>query len=190
MSEEYIPFDKALADLKMTEEELKRLVSEDEIQAIRGEGGKIQLRREDVDALRSSDELSEELVFADEDDVEDDAGMVTAVLEDDSLLEEEETLDLSPDDVELDDGGTTNRVASIQPGPVRSRGRAASIRGPSVSDDGQESGLDKALVVMSCVLLVYGLLFAYDITSGQSTGATRWLSDMFRETVTRGTLGG
>ena len=172
----------------MTEEELKRLVSEDEIQAIRGEGGKIQLRREDVDALKAGDELSEELVFADEDEGSDDAGMVTAVLEDDSLLEEEETLDLSPDGAGGRAGAGARGGGRVQRRDVRSRARAPASRDPS-TPQGEESVLDKTLLVLSGVLLIYGLFFAYSITLSQNTGATRWLSDMFRDTVTRG-LGG
>ena len=77
MADEYFSFDEALDELRLKEEELKRLVSEGEIRAFR-EGETMKLRQSDVKALR--DELSggevvdlggveEELVFEDEDPV-------------------------------------------------------------------------------------------------------------------------
>jgi excisionase family DNA binding protein len=92
---EFFSFDEALRELRLKEEELRRLVSEGEIRAFR-EGDTMKLRRSDVENLRS--ELSggevvdlggagEELVF--EDDTDLDAGMATEeISEADTLLEE------------------------------------------------------------------------------------------------------
>lgn len=183
MSEDYIPFEKALKDLKMTEEELKRLVSEDEIQAHRGADGSVELRREDIEALiAGEDELAEELVFADE-DLEEDTGMVTAVLEDDSLLEEEPTLDLSPEEIEVDEDFEIEAAPSRAERPIaiQSKSRAAAIRGLDQSEaKDEESTLDKVLMIASAVVLVYGLFFAWSVTQGAKTGATRWLAEMFK----------
>ncbi|MFQ5504108.1 MAG: helix-turn-helix domain-containing protein [Planctomycetota bacterium] len=204
MATEYIPFEKALKDLKMSEDELKRLVSEDEIQAVK-RGSKIRLRKSDVEALKrkqeevkeEAEEEVEELEFADEDLDGDDAGMVTAVLEDDSLLEEEETLDLSPEELEGEEPRqdvsqrASGQRASGQRAsgqrdsgrrgpravPVRSRGRAAAIRQQG-SDE--ESTLMRVLVIATSVFLVYSFLVAHSIVQGQVTGATRWLADMFK----------
>ena len=94
---EFFSFDEALRELRLKEEELRRLVSEGEIRAFR-EGDTMKLRRSDVENLRS--ELSggevvdlggagEELVF--EDDTDLDAGMATEeISEADTLLEEVE----------------------------------------------------------------------------------------------------
>ena len=184
MSEDYIPFEKALKDLKMTEEELKRLVSEDEIQAHRGADGSVQLRKEDIDALLSGEEdFAEELVFADE-DLEEDTGMVTAVLEDDSLLEEEPTLDLSPEEIEVDEDFEIEAAPSHgeRPIAIRSKSRAAAIRGldPSEGQEEEESTLDKVLMIGSAIVLVYGLFFAWSVTQGEKSGATEWLANMFK----------
>jgi len=188
VSEDYIPFEKALKDLKMTEEELKRLVSEDEIQAHRGADGSVELRKEDIEALiAGEDELAEELVFADE-DLEEDTGMVTAVLEDDSLLEEEPTLDLSPEEIEVDEDfeiePAPSRSASSRrdrPVAIQSKSRAAAIRGLDRTEEkDEESTLDKVLMIASAVVLVYGLFFAWSVTQGFSGGATQWLTEMFK----------
>ena len=63
MAEEYVPFEEALKSLKMSEEELKRLVSQDEIQAVRDATGSIRLRKEDVEKLVQSEtaELADDL---------------------------------------------------------------------------------------------------------------------------------
>ena len=94
---EFFSFDEALRELRLKEEELRRLVSEGEIRAFR-EGETMKLRKSDVQNLRG--ELSggevvdlggagEELVF--EDDTDLDAGMATEeISEADTLLEEVE----------------------------------------------------------------------------------------------------
>ena len=93
---EFYSFDEALRELRLKEEELKRLVSEGEIRAIR-EGEVVKLRKSDVENLRSTlqggevvevGQATEEIVF--EDDTELDAGMATEeISEADTILEEE-----------------------------------------------------------------------------------------------------
>ncbi len=93
---EFYSFDEALRELRLKEEELKRLVSEGEIRAIR-EGEVVKLRKSDVETLRSTlqggevvdvGQATEEIVF--EDDTELDAGMATEeISEADTILEEE-----------------------------------------------------------------------------------------------------
>jgi hypothetical protein len=181
VTDEYIPFEEALQELQMSEDELKRLVSEAEIQAVRNEG-QISLRRADIDALRDRQDVAEELVFA-EDDLEDDSdetGMVTAVLEEDSLLEEEETLDLD-DDLEVDEepsAPTRSRATAGGAAPVRSRGRAAALRADD-EDEGHEKGFDKFVLILTTVLLIFAWLVASDITKGTTSDLTRWLAGMF-----------
>ncbi len=93
---EFYSFDEALRELRLKEEELKRLVSEGEIRAIR-EGEVVKLRKSDVENLRAElqggevvdvGQATEEIVF--EDDTELDAGMATEeISEADTILEEE-----------------------------------------------------------------------------------------------------
>ena len=96
MSDEFISFDQALDELRLKEDELKKLVSEGEIRAFR-KGETMKLRQSDVDALRrelggdvvAMEGAEEELVFEDE-DLDGDGGMATQEMEVDmdTLLEE------------------------------------------------------------------------------------------------------
>jgi excisionase family DNA binding protein len=81
--DQFFSFEEALKELRLKEEELKRLVSEGEIRAFR-EGETMKLRRADVENLRNElsggevvdlGDVREELVF--EDDILADAGMAT-----------------------------------------------------------------------------------------------------------------
>lgn len=182
MAEEYVPFEEALKSLRMSEAELSRLVSQDQIQAVRDAHGRVTVRKSDLDSLQNrSDDVIEELVFADDEDIGDDTGMVTAVLEEDSLLEEEETLDLAPEELEVEE--TPRRrsrqvAAAAAAAPVvRSKGRASAIR--TADENNEESTLDKVLLIATAFILMFSLFFAYSITQGESTAMTAWLADMF-----------
>ena len=90
--EEFVSLEKALKELRLKEEELKRLVSEGEIRAYR-DADKMKFRREDVEKLKqdtgrtiqytneSSDTLTDDLLFdegGDDLDLGGDIGMATA----------------------------------------------------------------------------------------------------------------
>ncbi len=112
MSDEFISFDKALDDLRLKEEELKRLVSEGEIRAFR-KGETMKLRQSDVDALRLElggevvdlGDAGEELVFEDDDlggdELDDDSGMATQEISNIDTLLEDEIEDVG--EIDLDD---------------------------------------------------------------------------------------
>jgi hypothetical protein len=93
-SDDFLSFEKALRELKMRSEELKKLVSEGEIRAFR-DGDSMKFRSEDVQALRSKASGDAELSFADS--LEDDTGMVTEQLSDeDTLLADDEVEEEKP----------------------------------------------------------------------------------------------
>jgi hypothetical protein len=93
-SDDFLSFEKALRELKMRSEELKKLVSEGEIRAFR-DGDSMKFRSEDVEALRSKASGDAELSFADS--LEDDTGMVTEQLSDeDTLLADDEVVEEKP----------------------------------------------------------------------------------------------
>src|SRR4029077_4742845 len=86
--EQFYSFEEALRELRLKEEELKRLVSEGEIRAFR-EGDTMRLRKADVENLKT--ELSggevvdlgdgkEELVFEDDVSLHEEAGMATEAI--------------------------------------------------------------------------------------------------------------
>ena len=100
--EEFLSFEKVLKELKLKEEELKRLVSEGEIRAFR-DADKMKFKKEDVDRLKkdtgktiqfteeSGETLTDDLLF-DEDDLklaDDDAGLTTAqITNEDTFIDE------------------------------------------------------------------------------------------------------
>jgi len=146
-NDEFVSFDKALRDLKLQSEQLKKLVSEGEIRAFR-DGQSMKFRREDVESLsaRAHEEDEEELVFADT--LEDDTGMVTEELSDeDTLLAEEDLL-------EDEDDEPVARAASA--------GRARS-RTAQVEEAPQEPGWVTAVAILSCVVMLYGFMVAYSV---------------------------
>lgn len=89
--DDYVNFDNALRELKLSAEQLKRLVSEGEIRAIRGENNSMKFRRDEIDRLKkdtgktiqytkdSSDTLTDDLLFDEAGDVRvEEEGMATA----------------------------------------------------------------------------------------------------------------
>jgi outer membrane biosynthesis protein TonB len=82
--EEYVSFENALRELQITADQLKRLVSEGEIRAIRGEHNTMRFRKDEIDRLKqdtgktlqfteaSSETLTDDLLFdeAEDKDVE------------------------------------------------------------------------------------------------------------------------
>ncbi len=82
-NEDFLSFEKALRELKMRSEELKKLVSEGEIRAFR-DGDSMKFRRDDIKALGAKAAGDAELSFADS--LEDDTGMVTEQISDEDTL--------------------------------------------------------------------------------------------------------
>lgn len=93
-NEDFLSFEKALRELKMRSEELKKLVSEGEIRAYR-DGDSMKFRREDVASLHSKAEGATKLSMGDA--LEDDTGMVTEqISEEDTLLAEDDVVEQKP----------------------------------------------------------------------------------------------
>ena len=141
-NEDFFSFDEALSELRLKEEELKRLVSEGEIRAFR-EGETMKLRKGDVEALRQElgggevvdlGEPSEEIVFED-DNLADEAGMATEEISDvDTIIE---------DDVE-DVGEIEIEEEEVAAAPVR---RAAPRAAVAMADEKEPMGITAALIV-------------------------------------------
>lgn len=87
-NDDFVSFEKALRELKLRSEELKKLVSEGEIRAYR-DGDSMKFRREDIASLGAKAEADTRL--SEGDALEDDTGMVTEqISEEDTLLAEDE----------------------------------------------------------------------------------------------------
>ena len=169
---DFSSFDDALKKLELEEEDLKRLISAGEIRAFR-EGSNMRLRVEDVSKV--ADQLGIGGSVAEEDagellevedlilDELDDAGMAT------TQLSEEDTL--------LDDAVEELEVAEEGPmaAPRRTSGRAAAATAPAANDEG--NGMRAALII-TCVLMIFGIPFAIDMVNGTASGVTAGVVDM------------
>src|SRR5688572_21727985 len=129
---EFYSFEEALRELRLKEEELKRLVSEGEIRAFR-DGETMKLRRSDVENLRnelSGGEVvdlggaSEELVFQDDTDL--DAGMATEEISEADTILEEEGQEVS-EEVELVDEDSEDADLELAGAGARRGGRALEL---------------------------------------------------------------
>lgn len=149
-NEDFISFERALRDLKMQSEELKKLVSEGEIRAFR-DGQSMKFKREDVEGLAR--DRGSELSFAQT--LEDDTGMVTEELTDEETLLAED--DLLEDEPEV--------VAA-----PRRRGAAAGAASRRVRvevEDTTVPGWVTGVAIASAVVMLFGLMVVYNIASEQ-----------------------
>ena len=147
-NEDFISFERALRELKMQSEELKKLVSEGEIRAFR-DGQSMKFKREDVEGLAR--DRGGELTFAQS--LEDDTGMVTEELTDEeTLLAEDDLLDDEPEVV------------------VSPRQRGAAVGGQrrvrvEVEEETTEPAWVTGVAIASAIVLLYGLMVVYNIAS-------------------------
>ncbi|MBK8100184.1 MAG: hypothetical protein IPK26_24035 [Planctomycetes bacterium] len=138
-NEDFLSFEKALRELKMRSEELKKLVSEGEIRAFR-DGESMKFRKEDIVAITAKAKGEEELTFADS--LEDDTGMVTEQLSaDDTLL--------------ADDEDDKPKRAARAPRPAAAVGAGAGQKEP---------GWVTAVGILGFLVLVWGFLICYSVS--------------------------
>ncbi|MEL6907913.1 MAG: hypothetical protein AAFP22_21070 [Planctomycetota bacterium] len=177
MADDFYSFDEALNELKLKEEELKRLVSEGEIRAFR-KGDTMKLRRKDVEELRAeldSDlvdlgDTVDELVFEDETDLGD-AGMATQELDVETLVDE------PVEELELDDieepapargssrSGRSARGADKE-APVRRTSAIAAAKAEAV----EEPGWVKAGLAVTAILLFVAAPLIISLLTGTASG--------------------
>jgi hypothetical protein len=178
-NEEFFSFDEALSELRLKEEELKRLVSEGEIRAFR-EGDTMKLRKGDVEALRDElsggevvdlGETSEELVFED-DGLLDEAGMATEeIAEVDTIIEDdiEDIGEIEIDDVEEAAASTARSAA--RPSPRLSAATPA-------EDEHEPMGVLAAMIITALVL-VASLPIIFSVSSGETNGIAQGIASVF-----------
>jgi excisionase family DNA binding protein len=175
---EFFSFEEALRELRLKEEELRRLVSEGEIRAFR-EGDTMKLRRSDVETLRT--ELSggevvdlagagEELVF--EDDTDLDAGMATEeISEVDTLLEEdvEEVAELDLDEVAEEALEDEDAEAAVS---VR---RVATVE----ADEPSEPMFVRFVAILTTVVLLLAIPVCLAAATGNGMNLARGVAGLF-----------
>jgi excisionase family DNA binding protein len=165
--EEFFSFEEALDELRLKEEELKRLVSEGEIRAFR-EGETMKLRKSDVESLRSElsggeivdlGDASEELVF--EDDADLGAGMATEEISEADTILEDDVPDVGEVELEDEDESPRGRPA------VTATSRRAQMAATEEETEGM--GLRLAMFVTSFLLLL-SIPVALEMSSDEGVG--------------------
>ncbi|MFK7742583.1 MAG: hypothetical protein AB8H80_19890 [Planctomycetota bacterium] len=152
-SEDFLSFEKALRELKLRSEELKKLVSEGEIRAYR-DGDSMKFRAEDIDSLSAESEGATKLSFADS--LEDDTGMVTEQISD------EDTLLAEDDDV----------VEAVAPRRAQRATRAAPARAAaSASEEAPTPGWVVAVAIVGFLLSIWGAAVLNQVRGEQAPGA-------------------
>ncbi|MFT4647413.1 MAG: excisionase family DNA binding protein [Glaciecola sp.] len=199
MSDEFFSFDEALNELRLKEEELKRLVSEGEIRAFR-KGETMKLRRSDVESLRNElqggevvdlgEDLVEELVFEEEPSSEP-AGLATQAISDlDTILED--PLDDSPapemtqeidSDLNLDDDLELEEVLDDDLEEAMPLVAGASIGGGRLAqedpDDDMLSAGFMAAVLVASVIMVMIIPVAFSLSTGRASTLAKTIAGMF-----------
>jgi len=173
--EEFFSFDEALRELRLKEEELKRLVSEGEIRAFR-EGETMRLRRGDVEALRDElaggevvdlGDVEEELVFEDDADLADEAGMATEEISDVDTIIEDDVEDVG--EIDLDE-------APVTTSPVRRTSVRAALR---EEEEETEGTLVRAFLIATAFVGVAALPVVFAVSSGNLTTLARSIASPF-----------
>ncbi len=155
-NDEFISFERALRDLQLQSEELKKLVSEGEIRAFR-DGDSMKFRREDLASLKQQEtaeaDEEEELVFTDA--LEDDTGMVTEELSDEDTL-------LADDDEDL---GIEESAPTIASAPRAATPRGARVRA-AMEEEAKEPGWTVAAAILTTVVMLLGAAVCYNVGTG------------------------
>jgi len=160
-NDDFISFEKALRDLKLKSEELRKLVSEGEIRAFRDGPDSMKFRREDVESL-AKNKGSDDLGLADS--LEDDTGMVTEQLSNEDTLIE---------DVEAEESPKAKRAQR----PAGSRAPAMAAAGAAAE---KEPAWVTAVGIVGFLVLVWGFVVTYSI-SQESDPAGNGFTSVFAE---------
>lgn len=179
MPDEFFSFDEALDELRLQEDELKRLVSEGDIRAFR-KGDTMKLRRSDVDALRREltggdvvdlNEPAEELVFEDDAVGDEDSGMATQEISDLDTLIDDDVEEVS--DLELDDEDAPVAASKVRrPRPV------------AVQEEDEVEGMGiRAAMIATALVFILGLPVALAVSSGKADGIAKSVAEVFGEKI-------
>ncbi len=182
--EEFISLEKALKELRLKEEELKRLVSEGEIRAFR-DADKMKFKREDIEKLKqdtgktikfqdeSSDTLTDDLLFDEEIedlDLDDEIGMATAPISSDETF-----IDDAP---KKKPSVSKTRVTRTQPEAAgaargktttirRTTGRSTQMRVAEQAAVGNIHPAFMGVMIITAIILFCGMAVWYDIARGE-----------------------
>ena len=184
MADEFYDFENALNELKMEEEELKRLVSAGEIRAFRSKG-QMKFRKEDIEKLRetgaplqveSEETLTDELVFDEGDQLslEEEEGMATAKIDEQDTLIDEELPEIESDisDLEVEPELAAVPSGSTTKAPTRRATRVTRMREAHEARRAA-SPIFVAVIILTSILMLYGVIFLANIANTNNTGMTQ-----------------
>ena len=197
MADEFYDFEKALNELDMEEEELKRLVSAGEIRAFRSKG-QMKFRKEDIETLRETgggieeteDTLTDELVFDEGDSLslDEEEGMATAKIDEQDTLIDEESPELESDvsDLDmLDDARPAAVSAGPKRGPTRRTTRVTRMREAAEARKAA-SPLFVAVLLLSSIAMLYGVVFLVEISGNSASGMTKGVAEFMVDNFASG----
>jgi len=176
--DQFLSFEDALDKLRLQEEELKRLVSEGEIRAFR-EGDTMKLRAQDVETLRSTimeDNVdagaSEEIVFEDDVDIADEAGMATEEIADVETILQEDVEELEEvEEIELDE----EEAKPLTDTAVRKRSSRAAA--PTSDEEETEPGWVKGFLVVTSLIMILGIPVVMAVAKDQISSLARAIAE-------------
>jgi excisionase family DNA binding protein len=164
---EFYSFNEALDELRLKEEELKRLVSEGEIRAFR-EGETMKLRKADVETLKRqllgsgevdvASSTGEELVFEDDAEMQDEGMQTQEISEMETLLDED--------------------VAEVvEPAAAAA---APAVRARAVAVEPASEGLAmRALLVLTSVVLLLAIPITLAVSTGRASELSKGIAGVF-----------
>lgn len=167
--DQFYSFDEALKELRLKEEELRRLVSEGEIRAFR-EGDTMKLRRADVENLRAElsggevvdlGDVKEELVFED-DPTQGEAGMATQEI---GMATEE----IASVETVVEEAGDEVALPEVEREPAAARAErssAISTRAPEPPEEYEGAGV-RALLMLTTLLLLVSVPLMLAVATGK-----------------------
>lgn len=186
MADEFYDFEKALNELKMEEEELKRLVSAGEIRAFRSKG-QMKFRKADIEKLQGRDagSLADELVFDEADALalDDDEGMATAKIDEQDTLIDEELPDLESDVSDL--GAPVATTTTSRSTTTRRTTRVTRMREAQAARKAA-SPMFVAVMILTTLAMLYGVIVIRNYANSQNTGMTQGVTEFMVENFASG----
>ncbi|GJM20436.1 MAG: hypothetical protein DHS20C15_03510 [Planctomycetota bacterium] len=165
---DYYSFDEVISDLRMEEDELKRLVSAGEIRAFRDQDT-MRFKAEDIERLRGGDEGGDDLDLDMDLDMADDDALV---LEDDGPTEVDLAAPAKPAR-----GARKSAAAATGAGaPQRRTPRSAAAAEP----EGSEGPGTLFALVLGVIVLLFANFAAFGAVSGRTNQLTDFLAGFFR----------
>lgn len=178
--EQFYSFEEALRELRLKEEELKRLVSEGEIRAFR-EGDTMRLRKADVENLKSElsggevvdlGDVKEELVFEDDAPLQEEAGMATEAIANVETILEEDAPAAGTEELEIEEQETETAEEQLE---LESTGLA-----PAILDEGPTEGAGiKLALILTTLLLLLAIPLCLSTSRGEFSTAAQTIAGIF-----------